>query len=231
LRRCLADLDRFGDIAAHDLQEPLRRIVSYAQLLDEHRTGAEDDESRFYLSQVIDESRRMRSLIGGLLSVTGPDSAETHTVPVAAQAALAQARARLSAALSLAGATMVVDRLPQVMGDETALVEIFSQLIDNALRYRSGARRLVIRVSAERRGDRIALLVGDNGVGIDPSKVARMFEPFYRALPIMRDAAEPSGTGLAVVRRLAERLGGRVWVESRPGEGSLFGVSLPAVTA
>jgi signal transduction histidine kinase len=136
------------------------------------------------------------------------------------------ARQRLAEVLADAGATLVVDPLPEVEADQASLIEIFAQLLDNAVRYRSASRRPVIHVSVARDGDMARIKVCDNGMGIDPARMVRMFEIFYRPHGGEEGVAPGIGTGLAVVRRLVERLGGQVWVESEGEVGSSFGFSL-----
>ncbi|KIL99862.1 Phytochrome two-component sensor histidine kinase Cyanobacterial phytochrome B [Paramagnetospirillum magnetotacticum MS-1] len=226
LRRYVADLERIADVAAHDLQEPLRRMVSYSQLLASHDKTGCDDDVRDYVGHVVDGARRMRALVSGLQEFVAVDSLPRTGEVSSAWVAMAVARQRLDDVLAEAGATLVVDPLPEVEADPASLVEIFVQLLDNAVRYRSSERRPVIHVSVVRDGDMAKILVCDNGVGIDPARVVRMFEIFYRPHGGDGRLAPGIGTGLAVVRRLVERLGGAVWVESEDGIGSSFGFSL-----
>lgn len=225
LRRYVADLERIADVAAHDLQEPLRRMVSYSQLLASHDTAGCDDEVRDYVGHVVDGARRMRALVSGLQEYVSVDTLPRTGEVTSAWAAVAVARRRLAEVLAEAGATLVVDPLPEVHADRASLTEIFVQLLDNAVRYRSAARPPVIHVSVARDGDMVRIMVRDNGMGIEPARLARMFEIFYRPHGA-GVAAAGLGTGLAVVRRLVERLGGAVWVESDHGQGSTFGFSL-----
>jgi light-regulated signal transduction histidine kinase (bacteriophytochrome) len=225
LRRYVADLERIADVAAHDLQEPLRRMVSYSQLLASHDKAGCDDEIRDYVGHVVDGARRMRALVSGLQEYVSVDSRPRTGEVTSAWVAMTVARQRLAEVLAEAGATLVVDPLPEVQADQASLIEIFVQLLDNAVRYRSGSRPPVVHVSVSRDGDMARIMVRDNGMGIDPARLARMFEIFYRPHGA-GIAAAGLGTGLAVVRRLVERLGGGVWVESDHGQGSTFGFSL-----
>ena len=230
LRRHVADLERVGDVAAHDLQEPLRRLVAYAQLLEVHDRGREDEEARLYLSHVMDGARRMTALISGLRSFVSVDNVARAEAFCAATTAVGVARKRLSDVLSAADVALVVDPLPEVIADQSSLIEIFVQLMDNAARFRSGQRRPVIHISAVLQGGVARFSIRDNGIGIEPSRVARMFEVFYRPHGSAVSSSAGIGMGLAVVRRLVERLGGEVWVESDVGKGSCFGFSLPTDT-
>ncbi|BAE50140.1 sensor histidine kinase [Paramagnetospirillum magneticum] len=226
LRRYVADLERIADVAAHDLQEPLRRMVSYSQLLASHDQAGCDDEVRDYVGHVVDGARRMRALVSGLREFVAVDSLPRTGEVSSAWVAMTVARQRLADKLADAGVTLVVDPLPEVEADPASLVEIFVQLLDNAARYRAPGRRPVVHVSVVRDGDMAKFQVCDNGMGIDPARVVRMFEIFYRPHGGDGRAAPGVGTGLAVVRRLVERLGGAVWVESENGVGSTFGFSL-----
>ncbi|ARJ67340.1 two-component sensor histidine kinase [Magnetospirillum sp. ME-1] len=226
LRRYVADLERIADVAAHDLQEPLRRMVAYSQLLATHDAAGCDDEVRDYVGHVVDGARRMRALVSGLRDFVSVDSIPRTGEVCSAWVAMGIARQRLAEVLAAAGATLVVDPLPEVEADQASLIEIFVQLLDNAVRYRAASRRPVIHVSVVRDGDMARIKVCDNGMGIDSARMVRMFEIFYRPHSGDEGVAPGIGTGLAVVRRLVERLGGQVWVESEGGEGSSFGFSL-----
>lgn len=226
LRRYVADLERIADVADHDLQEPLRRMVSYSQLLATHDAAGRDDEVRDYVGHVVDGARRMRALVSGLRDFVAVDSIPRTGEVCSAWVAMGIARQRLAEVLAESGATLVVDPLPEVEADQASLIEIFVQLLDNAVRYRSPARRPVIHVSVARDGDMARIKVCDNGMGIDAARMVRMFEIFYRPHGGDEGVAPGIGTGLAVVRRLVERLGGQVWVDSEGGAGSSFGFSL-----
>ncbi len=227
LRRYVADLERVSDVAAHDLQEPLRRMVAYAQLLEQNDRGL-DDESKLYMSYVVDGARRMKALVSALRAFVSVDSLPVVRETGSAAAAVAVARQRLADSLETANVALVLDPLPSVAVDQVSLVEIFVQLIDNAVRFHSADRRPVVHVSAQRDGKMTTFFVRDNGIGIEASRVARMFEIFYRPHGAEMVSGSGIGMGLAVVRRLVERLGGVVWVESEVGKGSTFSFTLPA---
>lgn len=228
LRRYVADLERIADVASHDLQEPLRNVVAYSQLLAQHEHAVADDEVRSYVSHVVDGARRMKDLVGGLRAFVAVENVPVSDGRVSAATAMATARSRLAECLAASDAALVVDPLPEVVADEASLTEIFVQLIENGVRFSSPGRRPVIHVWAERRGSQVAFRVRDNGIGIDPSRAARVFEVFFRPHGSESGKSADIGMGLAVARRLVERLGGQVWVDSEPGKGSVFGFSLPA---
>ncbi|MBI3444701.1 MAG: GHKL domain-containing protein [Magnetospirillum sp.] len=226
LRRYVADLERIADVTAHDLQEPLRRVVSYSQLLASHDQAGADEDVKTYVSHVVDGARRMKAMVSGLRAFVSVDSLPDTGEICPASAAMVIARQRLAETLAAADVALVVDPLPEVAADQASLVEIFVQLLDNAVRFRSAHRRPVIHVSASRDGEMARFLVRDNGIGIDGSAAARMFEIFYRPRGGDESKSAGIGMGLAVVRRLVERLGGSVWLDSESGKGSTFGFSL-----
>lgn len=227
LRRYVADLERIAEVSAHDLQEPLRRVVSYAQLLSKHAENVLDEEGRGYVAQVVEGAQRVRKLVQDLEAFVAVD----HLPPVAeltpAETAMAVATRRLAKDIEASGATLVVDALPKVAADRHSLAEIFSQLVDNALRYRARDRKPIVHVTARREGDLVLVGVRDNGIGIEQRHWARVFEIFHRLRGV--DDKPGTGMGLAIVRRMVERLGGRIWVESVPGEGATFWFTLPTV--
>jgi len=230
LRRYVADLERIAEVAAHDLQEPLRRVVAYAQLLSTHASSALDDEGRGYMAHVVDGAQRMRKLVKDLESFVAVDQIPGVDNAVSSSAAVTSALDRLGEAIHASNARIVVEPMPDVMVDEKALVEIFSQLLDNAIRYVVPGSRPMVRVSSRSDGDLVVFSVADNGVGIESRDRVRLFEIFHR-LNGIQGGEGGTGIGLAIVRRMVEHMGGRVWVQSTPGEGSIFSFSLPMVQA
>ncbi len=227
LRRYVADLERIAEVSAHDLQEPLRRMVSYAQLLSKHAESVLDEEGRGYVAQVVEGAQRVRKLVQDLEAFVAVDHLPPVEELMPAEAAMAVATRRLAEDIEASGATLVVDVLPKVAADRHSLAEIFSQLVDNALRYRAGDRKPIVHVTARREGDLALMGVRDNGIGIEQRHWARIFEIFHRLRGV--DDKPGTGMGLAIVRRMVERLGGRIWVESVPGEGTTFWFTLPTV--
>lgn len=225
LRRYVADLERIAEVAAHDLQEPLRRVVAYAQLLSSHAQNALDAESRDYVAHVVSGAQRMRKLVQDLEAFVAVDHMPTADAVVSPTGPISAATASLAEEIRRAGATVLIDALPSVAADERSLTEIFTQLIDNALRYRSPERKPLIHVSARREEDFAVFSVRDNGQGIEDRYLPRVFEIFHRLQTV--DGRPGTGIGLAIVRRMIERLGGRVWVDSVAGQGSTFSFTLP----
>lgn len=225
LRRYVADLERIAEVAAHDLQEPLRRVVAYAQLLSAHAQNALDAESRDYVAHVVSGAQRMRKLVQDLEAFVAVDHLPSAEALVQASGPVNTAAASLLDEVRRSGATVLIDTLPAVAADERSLTEIFTQLMDNALRYRSPQRKPLIHVSARREEGFAIFSVRDNGVGIEERHLPRVFEIFHRLSPV--EGRTATGIGLAIVRRMVERLGGRVWVESTLDRGSVFSFSLP----
>lgn len=233
LRRYVADLERIAEVAAHDLQEPLRRVVAYAQLLSAHAQNALDAESRDYVAHVVSGAQRMRKLVQDLEAFVAVDHMPSAERVISAGTAADAATASLGDEVRRAGATVLIDTLPAVAADERSLTEIFTQLMDNALRYRSPERKPLIHVSARREEGFAVFSVRDNGQGIEERQLPRVFEIFHRLSAVEGRTGTGTGTGigLAIVRRMVERLGGRVWVDSVAGKGSTFSFTLPLTVA
>lgn len=226
LRSYVADLERIAEMAAHDLQEPLRRVVAYAQLLATHSDAGLDDEAKGFLTHMVEGAHRMRALVRELEDFVSVEHLPLSPCQVSSADALAAACERLGDVVRDAGAVILTDPLPEVAADKRFLIEVFTLLIDNAVRFRAQDRRPEIRVSAASVGSGGTVFsVRDNGVGIDSREAGRMFEICHR--PNRLAAGGGTGMGLALARRLIERLGGRIWVESEPGEGSVFRFLLP----
>jgi signal transduction histidine kinase len=223
LARSNTDLQRFAYVAAHDLQEPLRTMVTYSQLLVQRHGATLPGEAHELLDVIVKGGVRMQELIHGLLSyaqVSGPFS----TVPTDASIALEIAITDLRSKIEETQATVTHDVLPIVLGEQTQLIRLFANLLSNALKYR-GERAPQIHVSCVRRESEYVFSVQDNGIGIDAKYQDQIFGLFQR----LHSREYPgTGLGLATCRRIVERLGGKIWVESQPGEGAKFSFSLPS---
>lgn len=226
-----AELEAFAYIISHDLQEPLRMIASYLQLVERRSAPQLDGESREFIGYAVDGARRMQSMITDLLDYSRIDRRGSPFEPCDAGLALESAVRRLESALAATGARVTWDALPVLSGDFPQLVRLFQHLIDNALKFRDPDRPPRIHVSAERDPDgggwRFA--VRDNGIGIEPRFSDRIFQMFQRLHA--RGTYTGNGIGLAICKRIVERHHGRIWVESRPGEGSTFLFTLSAEDA
>jgi len=229
LSRSNDELKRFAYVASHDLQEPLRAISSFTQLLARRYRGKLDRDADEFIGFAVDGCNRVQALINALLAYSRVDTRAAPFKAVRLEDALAAAAANLRIALDETGARITHESLPEVAGDEAQLVQLFQNLIGNAVKFR-GSEPPLIRVSAERAdGDEDAWTVSvvDNGIGLEPRFAERIFVIFQRLH--RRDEYPGTGIGLAICKKIVERHGGRIWVESLPGEGAAFRFTLPAV--
>jgi PAS domain S-box-containing protein len=224
LERSNAELEQFAYAASHDLQAPLRAVVSFLQLLEEEAGERLGARGRKYLATAVDGGRRMQALIEALLRYARVGHGEAERRPVALDELLEQLVADLGPGVDAAGARVTWDALPTVECDPDRLRHVLQNLLENALRFRGDAAPR-IHVSARREADAWWLSVADNGIGIDPAHRAQIFEVFRRLHP--RDRYPGTGIGLAVVKKLVESGGGRIEVESEEGKGAVFSFSLP----
>lgn len=225
LRRAREELEQFVDTAAHDLQEPLRNILSFSDLLQQRYGARLDRDGAEFLGYVVDGATRLRRRIEDLLSVARAGRAPLRAETTDSGAALASALASLRALIDGTNAKVSHDALPQVQADPRMLESLLQNLVGNALKFRRGDQAPLIHVGARRAGERWEFSVRDNGMGIEPRYHALIFEMFER---LDRGYGDPSsGVGLAICRRIVERHGGRIWVESTPGDGARFLFTLP----
>jgi PAS domain S-box-containing protein len=231
LSRSNRDLEQFAYIAAHDLQEPLRVILVYSDALQRRHGSRLDEAAERLLLHLRAAAERMRVLIKGVLTYSligaqGAARAEDR-VAVDLAAATAEALANLSVAIAEQGASVELGPLPPVLGDHPLLVQLLQNLIGNALKFQAPGRCPRIEVAAQRDGPDWMISVSDNGIGIAPEHLAKLFKIFQR---LHTRAEFPGhGIGLATCRRIVEHLGGRIWVESREGAGATFQFTLPAL--
>ena len=224
LARSNAELEQFAYVASHDLQEPLRMVASYTQLLARRYKGRLDADADEFIGFAVDGATRMQTLIQDLLAysrvTTRGQSFKDTDAAVSCDAALRN----LTKAISDAEGVITVEPLPRVVADSTQLTQVFQNLIGNALKYRN-SRKPEIHVSARADGALALFTVTDNGIGIEPQYFERIFQMFQR-LHTIKDYSG-TGIGLALCRKIVERHGGRIWVESRLGEGSTFLFTMP----
>jgi signal transduction histidine kinase len=225
LKRSNADLEQFAYIASHDLQEPLRMVSGFTGLLKRRYGGKLDADADEYIEFAVSGANRMQSLINDLLSYSRVGREEVAAKTVDTQAALDQALANLQTAIEDRSAMVSCGHLPTVWANHGMLVRLFQNLIANALKF-CKAERPIVRVQAEPRGGDWVFSVADNGIGIDPQYKDRIFLIFQR---LHKQTEYPgTGIGLAVCKRIVERHGGRIWLESEPGKGTTFFFTLPA---
>ncbi len=225
-----AELQQFAHTASHDLQEPLRMVTSYLGLLERRYGAAFDDEGHEFLHFAIDGAKRMSVLIRDLLEYARIDGRCGELVAVETASVLDEAQANLSTAIAEADGKIVIDgALPTVLGDRGQLVRLFQNLIGNAIKYRDPARPPLIRIGASRKGAGWMFSVEDNGIGIASEHFDKIFMIFQRLHG--RGEYEGTGVGLAIAKRVVERHGGRVWLQSQPGKGSTFFFTLKGAAA
>ena len=226
LQRSNEELQRFAYVASHDLQEPLRSIISFSQLLERRYRGKLDQDADDYIGFIVEGGNRMQALILDLLQLSRVETKARPLEPTDAGEVVARALRLMETSVREAGATIEVGELPTVLADAAQLEQVFTNLVGNALKYRRPAVPPEIRISAERTDGFWRFSVADNGIGIEEEYFDRIFVIFQRLHT--RDEYEGTGIGLAVVRKIVERHGGRIGVESVPGEGSTFVFTLPA---
>jgi PAS domain S-box-containing protein len=225
LARSNQELEQYAYIASHDLQEPLRAIVGCGQLLAQHCSTGLDSTASSLVGHMVEGGLRMQRLVSDLLAYSRVGTGERRAVHVDMAAALRQAMAQLAVAIGETSASIEADDLPAVSADPTQVVQLLQNLLGNALKYRS-AERPRVRVRAARAGAFIEFCVADNGIGIEPQYFERIFVIFQRLHT--RTAYPGTGIGLSLCRKIVERHGGRIWVESEPARGSTFFFTLPA---
>ena len=231
LERANKELEEFAYVASHDLQEPLRMVNIYTQLMARELQPHLNDDSRGFAAQVGSGVKRMEQLLKDLLNFshvihTGQD--EPRALKSAdLNASLAQALGTLQNRIEAEGAVIAVDPLPAVRGDQAQLAQVFQNLISNALKYRKAGEPAMIEINSRRAGNESIVSVKDCGIGFPQDQAERVFGLFKR---LHKDEYPGTGLGLAICKRIVERFGGRIWADSAPGEGSTFYFALPEVT-
>lgn len=220
------DLRHFVYISSHDLREPLRAVTMFLSLLKKKHGDNLDDESREYVGYAVEAASRMNKLILDLLDYSRVSTRQIEHAPVRLEACVEEAITHLSASIAEAGAEIdVTTDLPVIGGDQDQLTTLFENLIGNAVKYRAEERSPEIRISAEFSETDVIIAVSDNGIGIESPYFDRIFGVFERLHGVGQ--YEGTGIGLAIGKRVVERHGGQIWVESQPGEGSTFYCSFP----
>ncbi len=225
LRRSNLELEHFGYAASHDLQEPLRLITNYLQLLERRLADRLDGSEREFLHYTTDAAARMKTLIQDLLRLSRAGRQELKLNPVEASTVFETARGSLLLAIEESGAEITADELPEIVADAGLLAQVLQNLMANAIKFQETGSRPEVHVSARREGPDWVFAVRDNGIGIDERHGERIFQMFERLHGIEEYAG--SGVGLAIAKRIVERHGGRIWVEPAPGHGSVFLFTVP----
>jgi len=221
------ELERFAYVASHDLREPLRTIASFTQLLERRYLGKIDPEADELIGLVVNGAKRMDALINDLLAFSRVASKGTPFAVVDTERACRLAMENLRDSIAEAGATVIVAPLPQVIGDEVQLMQLFQNLIGNAVKYRAPGRVARVSISWARDGKAWRFSITDNGIGIEAQYFDRIFRIFQRLHTA--DQYDGTGIGLAICKKIVERHGGQIELRSIEGEGSTFAFTLPAV--
>jgi PAS domain S-box-containing protein len=225
LKRSNDELQQFAYVASHDLQEPLRMVASFTGLLAKRYKGRLDSDADEFIAFAVDGCNRMQGLIQDLLTYSRAGTTGKTLREISGANALHKALTNLRATIEESGALVTYDSLPTIRTDDTQLAQVFQNLIGNAIKYRSAEVPHVHVCATKNGGDEWIFSVRDNGLGIDPKYFERIFILFQRLHG--QNEFEGTGIGLAICKKILERLGGRIWVESQPGKGSTFSFALP----
>jgi signal transduction histidine kinase len=224
LTRSNRDLEQFAYVASHDLQEPLRMVATYTQLLAERYQGKLDENADRYIHYAVDGALRMQTLVKDLLAFSrvGRQVKEPQTTDC--NLVMHGVMANLQSSIQESGACICTDKLPVILADSSELMQLLQNLVGNAIKFRS-AKQPEIRITAEKKKKEWVFSVSDNGIGIAPEHAEDVFIIFKRLHT--RDEYPGSGIGLAICKKIVERNGGRIWVESKTGLGSAFKFTWP----
>lgn len=225
LARSNHELEQFAYVASHDLQEPLRMVSNYTQLLARRYRDRLDADANEFIDFAVDGARRMQDLIHALLQYARVERSGREFAPVPADRIVADALSNLAGAIDESRASITVDPLPALTCDASQMTQVFQNLIGNAVKFRQADRTPIVRVAATREDSAWRLTVTDNGIGIEPRFFDRIFQMFQR----LHGRGEYSGTGigLALCQKIVERHGGRMGVDSEPGRGTTFSFTVP----
>ncbi len=224
LARSNADLEQFAYVASHDLQEPLRMVAAYTQLLAERYRGKLDENADKYIGYASEGALRMQTLIQDLLAFSRVGRHCAACTRVDCDAAMAEVMMSMGPAMQESGAVVTYEALPVVWAERSQMTQLFQNLVGNAIKFR-GKEAPAISVRAEKAGEQWLFSVSDNGIGIAPESAENIFVVFQRLHT--RSEYPGNGIGLAICKKIIERCGGKIWVESQAGSGSVFKFTLP----
>jgi PAS domain S-box-containing protein len=224
LKRSNEELEQFAYVASHDLQEPLRMISSYIQILQKRYQAKLDSDANEFIQFAVDGARRMQNLINDLLMYSRVTSKARPLKATDMNLVVRQIQSNLAVAIEESGAQIEAEEMPAIVTDEVQMIQLLQNLVANALKFRSESRPL-IKISAERQFDGVVFSVKDNGIGIDPRYFDRIFIVFQRLHT--REKYPGTGIGLAICKKIVDRQGGKIWVESQPGNGAEFKFLIP----
>jgi light-regulated signal transduction histidine kinase (bacteriophytochrome) len=226
LARSNRELEQFAYVASHDLKEPLRKIKVYLQLLERRYQGQLDERADEYIRYAVEGAGNMQALVSDLLAYARTGSQNKSLVPVDSGSAFDDAVSNLEQLILEHGAAVTRGQLPEVLADRGQLVQLFQNLIDNGIKFRRGDRPEIHAESRLQDGDWV-FSVRDNGIGIDPRYQDKLFALFQRLHT--REEYPGTGIGLAVCKKIVERCGGRIWIDSRLGQGTTFLFTLASI--
>jgi PAS domain S-box-containing protein len=227
LARSNADLVQFAYVASHDLQEPLRTITRFVQLLEKRYKGKLDQDADEFIDFIVSGTKRMQQLINDLLTYSRVNTRREPFSLTKIEDAVQRAMQNLRSVLEDSGGTVIYDEMPIIVADGPQMTQLFQNLIGNALKFH-GEEAPRVEISAALKGNDWIFSVKDNGIGIDPQYKDRIFEIFQRLHT--REMYSGTGIGLTIAKKIVERHGGRIWVDSEPGKGATFRFTIPAMT-
>jgi PAS domain S-box-containing protein len=226
LARSNADLVQFAYVASHDLQEPLRNITRFVQLLEKRYKGKLDQDADEFIDFIVEGTKRMQQLINDLLTYSRVNTKGEPLAPMKLEDALQRAMQNLSYVREDSGGTVTYDEMPTIVADKLQMTQLFQNLIGNALKFH-GKEAPKVEISAVRKDNNWIVSVRDNGIGIDPKYKDRIFELFQRLHT--REDYPGTGIGLTIAKKIVQRHGGKIWVDSEPGKGTTFCFTIPAM--
>jgi PAS domain S-box-containing protein len=222
LKRSNDDLQQFANVASHDLQEPLRTVSSFTQLLQQKYNDKLDDEAKEYINYAVAGSKRMYNLINGLLDYSRVQTKENHYTSVDMNKVLEKVKYNLLGSVGTNGSIISSENLPVIHANESQMIQLMQNLLDNAVKFCK--KNPVIRIDCKTLDGFYVFSVKDNGIGIDPEYFPKIFKMFQR---LHTNEYPGTGIGLSICQRIIERNAGKIWVESELNEGSVFYFSIP----